>query len=83
MIKFNKISNEIPYKIFKKLYTKSKKANQTNIESNVIASYFSKNDEVNARFVNLKMVNDKEFIFFQIIVLKNLKILSLIAILLV
>ena len=64
MIKFNKISNEIPYKIFKKLYTKSKKANQTNIEAMCIASYFSKNDEVNARFVNLKMVNNKEFIFF-------------------
>tara|TARA_A100001035_G_C27570830_1_gene403070 strand:- start:80 stop:676 length:597 start_codon:yes stop_codon:yes gene_type:complete len=64
MIKFINISEEIPYKIFKNKYDDAIKANQSVIEAICISSYSSVNKEVNARFVNLKFVNDKEFIFF-------------------
>ncbi len=64
MIKFINISEEIPYKIFKNKYDDAIKANQSIIEAICISSYSSANNEVNARFVNLKFVNDKEFIFF-------------------
>ena len=64
MIQFNKLSQETPYLVFKKKYDKSLKAKQKNIEAICIASYSSEVMEVNARFVNLKFVNDKEFIFF-------------------
>ena len=64
MIKFNNLSKHAPYLIFKDLYDESLKSNQKNIEAICIASYSSKNKEANARFVNLKFVNDKEFIFF-------------------
>ena len=64
MIKFNNISQEIPYLIFKEKYDESLKAGQKNIEAICIASYLPKNNEVNARYVNLKFINDKQFIFF-------------------
>ena len=64
MIEFNNLSQEIPYLVFKEKYNDSLNANQSNIEAVCIASYSSKKEEVNARFVNLKFVNNKEFIFF-------------------
>ena len=64
MIEFNDLSQEIPYLLFKEKYNDSINANQSDIEAICIASYSSKRKEVNARFVNLKFVNDKEFIFF-------------------
>tara|TARA_B100000795_G_C22755382_1_gene421265 strand:+ start:441 stop:1037 length:597 start_codon:yes stop_codon:yes gene_type:complete len=64
MIQFKNLSQEIPYLIFKDKYNDSTKANQSQIEAICIASYSLKEEEVNARFVNLKFVNDKEFIFF-------------------
>jgi pyridoxamine 5'-phosphate oxidase len=64
MIQFNNSSQETPYLIFKDKYNDSKKAKQSNIEAISIASYSSKAKEVSARFVNLKFINDKEFIFF-------------------
>lgn len=64
MIKFNNISQEIPYLIFREKYDKSLSAKQKNIEALCISSYSRKNEEVNARFVNLKFINNKEFIFF-------------------
>ena len=64
MIQFNNISQEIPYLVFMDKYNESLKAKQPNIEAICISSYSTTNKEVNARFVNLKFVNDKEFIFF-------------------
>jgi pyridoxamine 5'-phosphate oxidase len=64
MIQFKNLSQEIPYLIFKDKYNDSIKANQSQIEAISIASYSLKEKEVNARFVNLKFVNNKEFIFF-------------------
>ena len=64
MIKLNNISKETPYLVFAKKYHQSLKANQDNIEAISISSYSHNKNEVNARFVNLKFINDKEFIFF-------------------
>lgn len=64
MIQFKNLSQEAPYLIFKDKYNDSIKANQSHIEAVCIASYSLKEKEVNARFVNLKFVNNKEFIFF-------------------
>lgn len=64
MIEFNKMSKEAPYIVFKDFYRDSLEADQKNIEAICIASYSSENKEVHARFVNLKFVNDKKFIFF-------------------
>jgi len=64
MIEFNNISNETPYRIFKEKYEDSLKANQKIIEAICISSFSFEENEVNARFVNLKFVKDKEFIFF-------------------
>jgi pyridoxamine 5'-phosphate oxidase len=64
MIKFINTSQEIPYQILKDNYKKAKDANQKNIEAVCIASYSDYNKEVNSRFVNLKIIDKKEFIFF-------------------
>ena len=64
MIEFNNISNETPYRIFKEKYEDSLNANQKIIEAICISSFSFEENEVNARFVNLKFVKDKEFIFF-------------------
>lgn len=64
MVKFNNLSKDIPYLVFKEKYDNSIKADQKNVEAICIASYSSSQKEVNARFVNLKFINNKEFIFF-------------------
>ena len=64
MIEFNNLVKEIPYLYLKSKYDYALKANQKNIEAISISSYSKKLNEVNARFVNLKFVNDAEFIFF-------------------
>tara|TARA_B100000927_G_C16381095_1_gene435469 strand:- start:334 stop:930 length:597 start_codon:yes stop_codon:yes gene_type:complete len=64
MIKFKNLCLEQPYLIFKEKYEETIKANQKNIEAICISSYSKRAKEVNARFVNLKFVQNKEFIFF-------------------
>tara|TARA_B100001057_G_scaffold126366_1_gene125160 strand:- start:30269 stop:30865 length:597 start_codon:yes stop_codon:yes gene_type:complete len=64
MIQFDNLSSEIPYKIFKEKYDNSLNAKQKVIEAVCISSFSSKKKEVNARFVNLKIIKEKEFIFF-------------------
>ncbi len=64
MIQFDNLSDDIPYRIFKEKYDESLIANQKIIEAICISSFSSIDKEVNARFVNLKFVKDKEFIFF-------------------
>tara|TARA_B100001250_G_scaffold412412_1_gene443561 strand:+ start:26863 stop:27459 length:597 start_codon:yes stop_codon:yes gene_type:complete len=64
MIQFDNINNETPYLVFKDKYTESVNAKQKNIEAICISSYSSENKEVNARYVNLKIIDGKEFIFF-------------------
>ena len=64
MIKFDNPCLDRPYLVFKEKYNESLIAKQDNIEAICISSYSPKNKEVNARYVNLKFVNDKQFIFF-------------------
>ena len=64
MIKFNNISIETPYQIFKQKYEEGLDAQQKNIEAVSISSFSKETNEVNSRFVNLKFINNKEFIFF-------------------
>jgi pyridoxamine 5'-phosphate oxidase len=64
MIKFINSSHCKPYKLLRQHYENALKLGQNNIEAISIASYSKKNNEVNSRFVNLKYVDDSNFIFF-------------------
>lgn len=64
MIKFNNLNQEIPYLLLKDKYSDAIDANQNNIEAISISSYNIKISEVDSRFVNLKFINNDEFIFF-------------------
>ena len=65
MIDINKINkNEEPYLIFSSLYNKALELEQKAIEAICISSYNRKLEQVESRFVNLKFINNKEWIFF-------------------
>lgn len=64
MIKFNNLSQEKPYLIFKEKYDQAFEAGQKNIEAISISSFSERFKEVNARYVNLKIIIKKDFIFF-------------------
>ena len=64
MISFQDIDNSEPYLKFKDEYDKAVAKNQNIIEAICISSYSLENKIVDSRFVNLKTVNNKEFIFF-------------------
>ena len=64
MIQFENLCQETPYLIFKEKYEESQKAKQKNIEAISISSYSNEKKEVNARYVNLKFINERKFIFF-------------------
>ncbi len=64
MIKFLNYSKKKPYKLFKEKYDAAIDANQKNIEAICVSSFSNISDEVDARFVNLKLVDNEDFIFF-------------------
>ena len=64
MIKFIDINQEKPYLNFKNKYELALEKGQKNIEALSISSYNPEKKEVDSRFVNLKFINDKNFIFF-------------------
>lgn len=64
MIEFNNLSKQRPYLIFKDKYDEALISGQKNIEAVSISSYNKKSEEVDSRFVNLKYIIDKDFIFF-------------------
>ena len=64
MIKFNKLRQEKPFLVFEEKYNDALLAKQKNIEAVCISSYSPESKEVNARYVNLKFINNREFIFF-------------------
>jgi len=64
MIEFNNLCKETPYRIFKEKYDAALNADQKNIEAISISSYNKNLNEVDSRFVNLKIVDDDNFIFF-------------------
>ena len=66
MIKFINHNNEAPFKKFKGLYDLALKNNQSLIEAVLIASYDIENKEVDARYVNLKFIDNNKFIFLAI-----------------
>ena len=63
MIEFKNNSNEIPYSILRNKYELAKSKNQNSIEAISIASYCKKNRIVDSRYVNLKIIDNKDFIF--------------------
>jgi len=64
MIIFENLSNEEPYKVFEQKYKEATEANQNAIEAISISSFSKDTEEVHSRFVNLKLIKGKEFIFF-------------------
>ena len=64
MIKFLNSNNSEVYEIFRSLYRKALNANQQLPEAISISSFNKEFLEVNARFVNLKIVDNEDFIFF-------------------
>lgn len=64
MIIFNNKNNEKPYQKFFNFYDQALKNHQKNPEVISISSYSPKFSEVSCRYVNLKYINDDEWIFF-------------------
>ena len=64
MIKFDNLSQEIPYIKFKKYYDFAMDSQQKSIEAIAISSFSSTSKEVDSRFVNLKLIDSNKFIFF-------------------
>ena len=64
MIEFIEPCKSEPYKKLSEFYKQASKKKQINIEAINISSYSKALNEVNSRYVNLKYVMNKEFIFF-------------------
>lgn len=64
MIEFKNTNKEKPYIIFKKKYDAALLAGQKNIEAVSISSFNKEKKEVDSRFVNIKSLIGKEFIFY-------------------
>ena len=64
MIKFNSLNQEIPFQILKQKYNQALNEGQKDIEAISISSFNKRMNEVDSRYVNLKFINNDEFIFF-------------------
>ena len=64
MIVFKNISKLEPFKILHEKYEKAISNKQDSPEIISIASFDTKKNEVNSRYVNLKIIDNEEFIFF-------------------
>ena len=64
MIQFNNLNPEIPYLLLKEKYDEAVNEGQKSIEAISISSFNKEVNEVDSRFVNLKFINNDEFIFF-------------------
>jgi len=64
MIKFNNLNQETPYLLLKEKYDEAINEDQKCIEAIAISSCNNEIDEVDSRYVNLKFINNDEFIFF-------------------
>jgi len=64
MIKFINLNQEIPYLLFKEKYDEALNKGQKVIEGISISSFNKEINEVDSRYVNLKFITNKEFIFF-------------------
>ena len=64
MIQFNNLNQETPYQLLKEKYDDALNAGQKGIEAISISSFNKEIGEVDSRYVNLKFINNDEFIFF-------------------
>ena len=64
MIKFYNLSQQRPYLLFLEKYEQALNANQKNIEAVSVSSYDKALKEVNSRYVNIKFINNDQFIFY-------------------
>jgi pyridoxamine 5'-phosphate oxidase len=64
MITFKNLSKQDPYILFKKKYDEAILSKQKFIEAACVSSFSKEKDEVDSRYVNLKFIDNKEFIFF-------------------
>ena len=64
MIKFLNDSLTEPFMRIKDSYRKAASKNQQSIDAISICSFDAKKGEVNSRFVNLKIIDNQDFIFF-------------------
>ena len=64
MINFLNIDNSKPYKVFLDHYDNALYKNQRSIEAICISSFNKSLNEVSSRFVNLKYIQESEWIFF-------------------
>ena len=64
MIKFLNLNSEKPYIHFQSLYQKALENGQKGVEAISVSSYNQPSKEVEARYVNLKYINNNEWIFF-------------------
>ena len=64
MIELINLSNEAPYLHFQSLYNKALEHSQRGIEIISVSSFDKSSNEVEARYVNLKYVQENEWIFF-------------------
>ena len=64
MIIFKNLNDGAPFSLFKEKYDHASNLGQKYIEAISISSYSKEFKEVNSRFVNLKFVENDEFIFF-------------------
>jgi len=64
MIKYINLSQTAPYLHFQKKYQEAIHAGQDNIQAISISSYNTKSNEVDCRYVNLKIIKNRDFIFF-------------------
>ena len=64
MIVFKNLNIAEPYQKFKRLYDKAFEKKQNVIQAICISSFSNKSNEVDSRFVNLKSIDNADFIFF-------------------
>ena len=64
MINFTNLKQEIPYLLLKEKYDNAIDAGQKDVEAISISSFNKDLNEVDSRYVNLKLINKDEFIFF-------------------
>ena len=64
MIEFNNLNQEKPYLLLKEKHDQALKKGQEAIDAISISSFNADKVEVDSRYVNLKFINNDEFIFF-------------------
>lgn len=64
MIKISNLNKASPYKVFNGLLNKAIKKKQSGLEIMALSSFSYEKKEVNSRYVNLKYINNDEWIFF-------------------